>query len=95
MSVWFFWIIPLSIGFMGMMQVASSCFNALGKPGPALVIAVVRTLVFYIPLTIAGNYLWGYVGIFIATAFSNVVVGVAAWWWNTSWVHRSAAELTR
>ena len=94
-SVWFFWIIPLSIGFMGMMQVSSSCFNALGKPGPALIIAVVRTLVFYIPLTIAGNYLWGYVGIFIATAFSNVVVGVAAWWWNTSWVHRSAAELTR
>ncbi|MEJ2132318.1 MAG: MATE family efflux transporter, partial [Gammaproteobacteria bacterium] len=78
----FFWIIPLSIGFMGMMGVASSCFNALGKPMPPLVIAILRTFVVYIPLAILGSWLLGYVGIFMATAFTNVALGITAWQWN-------------
>ena len=78
----FFLIIPLSIGFMGMMQVASSSFNARGKPAPALTISIVRTVVVYIPLAIWADWLWGYVGIFLATAFTNVLVGIIAWWWN-------------
>ncbi|MCZ6870939.1 MAG: MATE family efflux transporter [Gammaproteobacteria bacterium] len=84
----FFWIIPLSIGFMGMMMVASSCFNALGKPMPPLVIATLRTFVVYIPLAIFGSWLWGYVGIFLATAFTNVLLGVTAWQWNRAVVKR-------
>ena len=84
----FFWIIPLSIGFMGLMQVATSCFNALGQPLPPLVISFVRTLGCYVPLTILGNMLWGYVGIFAAMAFANVAVGVAAWYWNRHAVKR-------
>ena len=71
-SVSFFYIIPLSIGFMGMMQIASSCFNALGKPTPSLVISILRALVIGVPLAVLGNYLYGYVGIFIATAITNV-----------------------
>lgn len=78
----FFLIIPLSIGFMGMMQVASSSFNARGLPVPPLSISIVRTLVVYIPLAIWADSLWGYTGIFLATAFTNVLVGTAAWWWN-------------
>ena len=84
----FFLIIPLSIGFMGMMQVASSSFNARGLPGPALVISIVRTVVVYIPLAIWANWLWGYVGIFLATAATNVVVGIIAWRWNRASVAR-------
>ena len=38
---------------------------------PALTISVVRTFVFYVPLCIVGNALWGYVGIFIATAVTK------------------------
>ncbi len=78
----FFLIIPLSIGFMGMMQVASSCFNARGLPAPPLAISFVRTFALYIPLSIWADGLWGYTGIFLATAFTNVLVGLAAWWWN-------------
>ncbi len=78
----FFLIIPLSIGFMGIMQIASSSFNARGLPMPALIISVVRTVVVYVPLAIVADIYWGYVGIFIATAVTNVVVGVVAWRWN-------------
>ena len=67
-AVWFFMIIPLSIGFMGMTQIASSSFNALGKPFPSVVISLLRTLVVYVPLAILGDYLFGYIGIFVATA---------------------------
>lgn len=90
-SVWFFYIIPLSIGFMGMTQIASSCFNALGKPTPSLVISILRALVISVPLAILGNHLYGYVGIFVATAITNVVVGLLAWRWNWAVVERMSS----
>ena len=78
----FFLIVPLSIGFMGVMQVASTCFNALGRPAPPLIIALLRTFVMYVPIAIAANWMWGYAGIFAATAVTNVVMGTIAWDWN-------------
>ena len=93
-AVAFFLIVAPSIGGMGVMQVASACFNARGKPMPALTIAMLRTFVFYIPLSIAGNALWGYVGIFAATALTNVVVGAVAWYWNRVSVGRAVARET-
>ena len=89
-AAWFFYIIPLSIGFMGMTQVASSCFNALGKPFPSFVISILRALAIFVPLALLGNYLFGYVGIFAATAATNVLVGALAWHWNRSYVRRAA-----
>ena len=87
---WFFYIIPLSIGFMGMTQVASACFNALGKPFPSLVISILRALAIYVPLALIGNHFFGYIGIFIATATTNVVVGLIAWRWNSRYVRLAA-----
>ena len=78
----FFLCIPLSIGFMGMMQVANSSFNARGLPKPALVISILRSVIVGVPLIIIGDQLWGYTGIFIATAVTNVVLGLVAWHWN-------------
>lgn len=78
----FFLIIPLSIGFMGMMQIATSSFNARGLPMPALTISLVRTLVVYIPLAIIADAYYGYIGIFVATALTNVLIGLGAWYWN-------------
>ena len=89
----FFLVIPLSIGFMGMTQTASACFNALGKPTPSLIISILRALVIYIPLALLGDYLWGYLGIFIATAVTNILVGVLAWRWNWSFVRNESNRL--
>ena len=86
----FFLIIPLSIGLMGMMQVANSSFNARGLPRPALVISLLRGVILGIPLTLLGDYLWGYTGIFIATAVTNVLLGVLAWQWNKRSIEEQA-----
>ncbi len=89
---WFFYIIPLSIGFMGMTQVASACFNALGKPLPSLTISILRALAIYVPLALVGNYFYGYIGIFVATAATNVLVGLLAWRWNGRYVRLAARQ---
>jgi putative MATE family efflux protein len=86
----FFLCVPLSIGFMGMMQVANSSFNARGLPKPALVISVLRGVIIGIPLAVAGDMLWGYTGIFIATALTNIVLGLFAWQWNKRSVESQA-----
>ena len=88
----FFLIIPLSIGFMGVMQVATACFNALGKPFPPLAISIARSIGLYVPLAMLADYLWGYVGIFLATALTNILLGVGAWYWNRVAVRRGVAE---
>ena len=91
-TLFFLWI-PLSIGFMGMIQVANSCFNARGLPMPALVISLLRSLIIYIPLALIGDYLWGYEGIFIATAITNVLLGAVSWHWNQKSVENQALTL--
>jgi putative MATE family efflux protein len=75
-------IIPLSIGFMGITAIASTCFNALGKPLPPLILSICRMFVVYIPLALLGDYLWGYIGIFIATSATTILMGIVAWYWN-------------
>ena len=91
----FFLIVPLSIGFMGVMQVASTCFNALGRPAPPLIIALLRTFVMYVPIAILANWVWGYPGIFAATALTNVVMGTIAWDWNRRTVRMGSSLSTR
>ncbi|MEM7080871.1 MAG: MATE family efflux transporter [Pseudomonadota bacterium] len=92
-SEMFFLCIPLSIGFMGMMQVANGSFNARGLPRPALVISVLRSIVVGIPLAIWGDMLWGATGIFIATAVTNVMVGMLAWYWNRQSIEQQARQV--
>lgn len=85
----FFFIVPFSVGFMGMNNVATSSFNALGKPIPPLVLSINRLLVIYVPMAMLGSYLFGYTGIFGATALANVLNGVAAAYWNRVSVNRA------
>lgn len=85
----FFLIVPFSIGFMGLNNVASASFNALGQPIPPLVLAISRMIVVYIPMAIVGGYLFGYAGIFAATALANVINGVAAAYWNNAAIRNS------
>ena len=41
-----------------------------------------RESMVYIPLAIVAGRLWGYVAVFVVTAFVNVAFGIAGWWWN-------------
>ena len=81
-------IIPITIGFSGMVNVAAGAFNALSKPAPPLILSVVRLGALYVPLTVAGAQLFGLVGIFVAVAATNVVTGLWAYTWNRRTIAR-------
>ena len=74
-------IVPVSVGFMGVMMTATQSFNALGKPVPPLIISILQMLVVYVPLALIGDYLWGYIGIFIAFTATNIFIGILSWFW--------------
>ena len=86
-------IVPISLGFMGVMGVASACFNALGKPTPPLVLSLLRLVVLLIPLALIGRSLAGYAGVFGATAIANLTVGILALAWNNRTVRNDASIL--
>lgn len=88
---WFLVIVPVSFGLLGVGQVASSLFIALGKPMPPTVLSIARTIVVYIPLAVLFDHYWGYIGIFVALCLSNVVFGVIAWLWARFMINRELA----
>lgn len=74
-------ILPLGMGFMGLIANSTSSFNALGKPLPPLVISAAQMIAINLPLALLGDYLWGYIGIFISGAFTMIFVGTISWLW--------------
>ena len=81
----YLYIIPLTIGFIGMANVANGAFNAMSKPLPALCLSVLRLFVFYVPLALLGRHYYGYAGVFVAMACTNVIVGL----WGRAWNART------
>lgn len=75
-------IVPISYGTAGIIQAATSTFNALGKPLPAVILTVCRMFVLYIPLAYLGSRWFGPVGIFGAATIANGIVGIAAYQWS-------------
>lgn len=78
----YLWIVPISYAGAGIIYVASSAFNALGKPIPSVIMTVARMFVLYIPLAYFGGQLYGVNGIFGAACISNFIVGIGAYLWN-------------
>ncbi len=78
----YLWIVPISYGTAGIIQVANSVFNALGRPIPAVIMTVMRMFVLYIPLAYLGSRWLGPLGIFLAATISNGLVGIGAYWWS-------------
>jgi len=74
-------IVPLSYGAAGIIMVSNAAFNGMGKPLPAVVISVGRTLILYVPLAYAASQLFGVVGIFAAACFSDLLSGIIAYIW--------------
>ena len=89
---WFLIIVPISFGLMGVGQVASSMFIALGKPMPPTILSILKAIVIYIPLAVWFDNLWGYIGIFIALLVSNLLFGIAAFFWGR---HALASEIAK
>ena len=81
---WFLLIVPVSFGLMGVGQVASSVFVALGRPIPPTLLSIFRAIIIYVPLALLLDHYWGYIGIFVAAMISNLVFGVVSWLWQRS-----------
>ncbi len=75
-------VVPISYGCWGMLMMGSAIFNSLGRPISSTLMSVCRMFVIYVPLAALGQWLFGVVGIFIAAAVSNVVMGLVALAWN-------------
>ncbi len=87
-AVMYLYILPVTIGFMGMFVVSNATFNAIRKPVPALVLSIARMIVLFLPLAILLGDIMGYIGIFYAAAVSNIIVGFASWIWCKRIVHQ-------
>jgi putative MATE family efflux protein len=74
-------IVPWSYGTAGIIMVVNAAFNGIGKPLPAVVISVSRTLILYVPLAYAASHLFGVPGIFAAACFSDLLSGIIAYAW--------------
>jgi Na+-driven multidrug efflux pump len=74
-------IVPWSYGAAGIIMVVNAAFNGVGKPLPAVVISVTRTLILYVPLAYAASHLFGVPGIFAAACFSDLLSGIIAYAW--------------
>jgi putative MATE family efflux protein len=82
-------IVPFSYGAAGIIMVVNAAFNGIGKPLPAVVISVARTLGLYVPLAYAASRIFGVPGIFAAACFSDLLSGIIAYAWfrNTFRAH--------
>jgi len=74
-------IAPISYGAYGIIMSINAAFNGLGRPWPAMTLSAARVLFVYLPLAYIGQLLWQMQGIFIATAATNILIGVWGWWW--------------
>jgi putative MATE family efflux protein len=74
-------VVPWSYGLWGILMMTSASFNALGKPIPSTILSFTRMFVLYIPLALTLNHLFGFEGIFVATAISNALMGIMGFLW--------------
>ena len=79
-------IVPISYGAAGIIAVTNSAFNGLNRPGAAVVISVMRTMVANVPLAWLLGQAFGVPGVFAGIALANAIVGAGAavWIWRAT-----------
>jgi len=81
LAIRYLWLVPISYGAAGILQVTSSVLNAMGKPLPSIVMTLTHMVGCYIPLAYLGSQIAGPTGVFAAAAISNLVAGMGAYRW--------------
>lgn len=89
---WFIWIVPLGYGLQGVIILTNSSFNALHRPGSALVLSIIRLFVFYVPLAWLGGQLYGVIGLFVGCVVANIITAAIAWRWFNRTLHTTKQE---
>lgn len=78
----YLWLVPIGYGALGIVRIASSAFNAIGKPMPSVIMTIMHMFVLYIPLAYLGGRFAGPTGIFGAALVANLLMGIGAYAWN-------------
>jgi Na+-driven multidrug efflux pump len=74
-------IVPISYFALGFAMVSNSAFNAIGKPLPAMLVSLSRTILIYAPLAFILANLFGLIGVFAAACTANFVAGTIGFVW--------------
>lgn len=86
-------IVPISYAALGIAMTVNSAFNAIGKPLPAMITSLCRTILVYAPLAFILAQLFGLVGVFAAACTANFVAGgVGGAWWRSVFRKQRAVE---
>ncbi len=72
-------IVGLSYGLYGVLQITSSYLNAKQLAKKALKMAIIRSYLFMVPLTIIASF-FNVQAIWWAIATANILTGLYAWW---------------
>ena len=74
-------IVPISYFGLGFAMVVNSAFNSIGKPMPAMLVSLSRTILIYAPLAFLFAALFGLVGVFAAAFTANLAAGTVGYLW--------------
>lgn len=72
-------IVPLGYGMQGIIILTNSSLNAMHRPMSALTLSVIRLFVFYVPVSVAGSWLFGLEGLFWGTVVANVAMAAVSY----------------
>ena len=67
----FLMIVPLGYGMQGIIILTNSSLNAMHRPMAALILSVIRLFVFFVPISVAGSFLFDLKGLFVGTVIAN------------------------
>jgi Na+-driven multidrug efflux pump len=74
-------LVPWSYGFLGISMISVSAFNAIGKPNPAMIVSMCRTIIVYAPLALLLAALLDLRGVFLAAFTANILAGILGFFW--------------
>jgi putative MATE family efflux protein len=74
-------VMPITYIFLAIIMISSSTANGMGNPLPSLIMSFLRLIVVYIPLALTLVYFFNLLGIYLAGAIANIIVGIGAYVW--------------
>lgn len=77
---YYLWIMPLGMGFYGVLIVLNTAFNAAKRSDRTLLTSSIRILVFYIPLAWFGGKLFGLPGTLFGATLGNALGAAVGWY---------------
>lgn len=90
----YFWIVPISYCFQGILMIATAVFNALHHPLRATTLNLIRLFLLLTPLCLIFSAYLGIRGIFVGISLSNLLIGALAFLWVERSFREKFPELT-